>query len=209
MHLDRRARRALRRRARVEEPGALRRAEAALDERPLHPRARRRRADARGSRRYTGRDGAARRRSRSAREKIQTLADFWPLAGFLFDGPADDPKAREKWLGDGGRGGARGGARRRWPRLEPFDAGARRGGAARRRRARAAAKPKDVFQPMRVALAGTTVSPGIFEIARRARARRGAARDRRRAGALLIGTGLTPTASRSCQGSNHTSSGCR
>ena len=27
----------------------------------------------------------------------------------------------------------------------------------------AGAKPKDVFQPVRVALAGTTVSPGIFE----------------------------------------------
>jgi len=25
------------------------------------------------------------------------------------------------------------------------------------------AKPKDVFQPIRVAVAGTTVSPGIFE----------------------------------------------
>ena len=25
------------------------------------------------------------------------------------------------------------------------------------------AKPRDVFQPVRVALAGTTVSPGIFE----------------------------------------------
>src|SRR6478752_4771024 len=36
-------------------------------------------------------------------EKIQTLADFWPLAGFIFDGPADDPAAREKWLSDGGR----------------------------------------------------------------------------------------------------------
>ena len=36
-------------------------------------------------------------------EKIQTLADFWPLAGFIFDGPADDPAAREKWLADGGR----------------------------------------------------------------------------------------------------------
>src|SRR5215217_4922939 len=33
-----------------------------------------------------------------SREKIQTLQDFWPLAGFLFDGPADDPAAREKWL---------------------------------------------------------------------------------------------------------------
>ncbi len=37
------------------------------------------------------------------------------------------------------------------------------------------AKPKDVFQPVRVALAGTPVSPGIFEIARGARTRRVAA----------------------------------
>src|SRR5213080_3459892 len=37
-------------------------------------------------------------------EKIQTLADFWPLAGFIFDGPADDKAAREKWLDADGRG---------------------------------------------------------------------------------------------------------
>src|SRR5213592_4778881 len=37
-------------------------------------------------------------------EKIQTLADFWPLAGFIFDGPAGDPAAREKWLVPDGRG---------------------------------------------------------------------------------------------------------
>src|SRR5437588_4606689 len=29
-------------------------------------------------------------------EKIQTLADFWPLAGFLFDGPAEDQEARQR-----------------------------------------------------------------------------------------------------------------
>src|SRR3712207_7602886 len=33
-----------------------------------------------------------------SREKFQTLSEFWPLVGFLFDGPADDPKLREKWL---------------------------------------------------------------------------------------------------------------
>ena len=38
-----------------------------------------------------------------SQEKIHTLADFWPLAGFIFDGPADDPAAREKWLGEDGR----------------------------------------------------------------------------------------------------------
>jgi glutamyl-tRNA synthetase len=94
-------------------------------------------------------------------EKIQTLADFWPLAGFIFDGPADDPAAREKWLSDGGRE-ALAEARSALDRAEPFDAehierALREVVAARE------AKPKDVFQPVRVALAGSTVSPGIFE----------------------------------------------
>ena len=29
-------------------------------------------------------------------EKISTLDEFWPLARAFFDGPADDPEAREK-----------------------------------------------------------------------------------------------------------------
>ena len=39
---------------------------------------------------FTGRAGL-RDAVAISEEKIQTLADFWPLAGFLFDGPADDP----------------------------------------------------------------------------------------------------------------------
>src|SRR5438876_3432584 len=38
-----------------------------------------------------------------SQEKIHTLADFWPLAGALLDGLRDDPKARERWLGEAGR----------------------------------------------------------------------------------------------------------
>ena len=53
-------------------------------------------------------------------EKIQTLADFWPLAGFIFDGPTDDPAAREKWLADGGRD-ALADARAALEGTEPFD----------------------------------------------------------------------------------------
>jgi glutamyl-tRNA synthetase len=94
-------------------------------------------------------------------EKIQTLADFWPLAGFIFDGPADDPSARAKWLSDGGRA-ALADARTALASAEPFDPEhieqALRGVVQAR-----GAKPRDVFQPVRVALAGTTVSPGIFE----------------------------------------------
>jgi glutamyl-tRNA synthetase len=94
-------------------------------------------------------------------EKIQTLADFWPLAGFMFDGPGDDPAAREKWLDEDGRG-ALADARDALAALDVWDGEAievaLRGVIDARH-----AKPKDVFQPIRVALAGTTVSPGIFE----------------------------------------------
>src|SRR5580693_2617708 len=41
--------------------------------------------------------------ARISQEKIHTLADFWPLAGALREGPVDDPKARERWLTDDGR----------------------------------------------------------------------------------------------------------
>jgi glutamyl-tRNA synthetase len=94
-------------------------------------------------------------------EKIQTLADFWPLAGFIFDGPADDPAVREKWLSDGGRE-ALADARAALQHAEPFDV-EHIEQALREVVANRGAKPRDVFQPVRVALAGSTVSPGIFE----------------------------------------------
>jgi glutamyl-tRNA synthetase len=94
-------------------------------------------------------------------EKIQTLADFWPLAGFIFEGPADDPAAREKWLSDGGRE-ALADARAALEGTEPFDAEHIERALREVVQARDA-KPKDVFQPVRVALAGSTISPGIFE----------------------------------------------
>jgi len=94
-------------------------------------------------------------------EKIQTLADFWPLAGFMFDGPADDPAAREKWLDDDGRG-ALADARQALATVQTWDGEAIEAALRGVIEARSA-KPKDVFQPVRVALAGTTVSPGIFE----------------------------------------------
>src|SRR5215210_1788388 len=111
--------------------------------------------------RYLGRDGDLRPAVAISEEKMQTLADFWPLAGFIFDGPADDPKAREKWLGEEGRASLQA-AREALAGVEPFGlAGieqALRGVVESR-----GVKPKDVFQPVRVALAGTTISPGIFE----------------------------------------------
>jgi glutamyl-tRNA synthetase len=110
---------------------------------------------------YLGRDGNLRPAVEISEEKMQTLADFWPLAGFIFDGPADDPKAREKWLGEQGRAALRD-AREALSGLQEFEVPAIEE-ALRRVVETRAAKPKDVFQPVRVALAGTTVSPGIFE----------------------------------------------
>ena len=110
---------------------------------------------------YTGRTGL-RGAVEISREKIQTLADFWPLAGFFFDGPVDDPKAFEKVIGRDGGVDTLQAARLALAAADPFtfdnvEASLREvveahGGKAGR-----------VFQPIRVAIAGTTVSPGIFE----------------------------------------------
>jgi glutamyl-tRNA synthetase len=110
---------------------------------------------------FTGRDGL-RAGVEISREKIQTLDEFLPLAGFLYDGPVDDPAAWGKTIGAEGGADALAAAREALAALEPFseetvEAGLR--GLVEER----GWKPKQVFQPVRVAIAGTTISPGIFE----------------------------------------------
>jgi glutamyl-tRNA synthetase len=96
-----------------------------------------------------------------SQEKIHTLADFWPLTGPLLDEPVDDPKARERWLGEDGRAALRE-VRAVLADVAEFDeAGV--GEALEGVLARREVKPREVYQPLRVALCGTTVSPGIFE----------------------------------------------
>jgi glutamyl-tRNA synthetase len=110
---------------------------------------------------YTGRTGL-RGAVEIAREKIQTLADFWPLVGFVFDGPIDDPAAFQKTIGRDGGFESLQAARDALARAEPFTVetveAALRGVVEAQ-----GVKPARVFQPVRVAIAGTTVSPGIFE----------------------------------------------
>ncbi len=110
---------------------------------------------------FTGRTGL-RGAVEICAEKIQTLADFWPLAGFVFDGPADDPAAFEKVICRDGGTEMLQAARDALARTEPFSVenveAALRGLVESR-----GVKPARVFQPVRVAVAGTTVSPGIFE----------------------------------------------
>jgi glutamyl-tRNA synthetase len=109
---------------------------------------------------FTGREGLE-PAARISREKIQTLADFLPLAGSLLDGPAEDPTARQRWLDEGGRA-ALADARDALAALDSFDEESIEQaltGVIERR----ALKPRQVYQPIRVALTGGTVSPGIFE----------------------------------------------
>jgi glutamyl-tRNA synthetase len=96
-----------------------------------------------------------------SQEKIQTLADFWPLAGFLFEQPVEDQGARERWLGEPGR-----------ETLAQVRTALEQSGGFTEDDVQAAltgvqqrlgVKPREVYQPLRVALAGTAVSPGIFE----------------------------------------------
>lgn len=95
------------------------------------------------------------------REKIQTLADFWPLARLFFEPPIDDPKAREKFLDGEGRIRLED-ARKELAGVEPF--GSQSIEVALRSVVEAHdVKPNKVFQPIRVAISGTTISPGIFE----------------------------------------------
>ncbi|MFI4991622.1 MAG: glutamate--tRNA ligase [Solirubrobacterales bacterium] len=96
-----------------------------------------------------------------SQEKIHTLADFWPLTGPLLDVPVDDPKARERWLGERGRA-TLAEAREALAALQSFEQGPL-AQALEGLVARLACKPREVYQPLRVALTGTTVSPGIFE----------------------------------------------
>jgi glutamyl-tRNA synthetase len=109
---------------------------------------------------YTGRTGLE-QAARISQEKIQTLADFWPLAGPLLDEPIDDPAARTRWLEDSGRQ-ALGRVRLALGEIASFDEAAVRE-SLEAVIAERGAKPREVYQPLRVALTGTTISPGIFE----------------------------------------------
>ena len=96
-----------------------------------------------------------------SQDKMQTLSDFWPLAGFLVERRDIDEQAWAKVMRNGAAERLQA-ARDALERAEPFDTeGVER--ALRGVVDQLDVKPKDVFQPIRVAIAGTTVSPGIFE----------------------------------------------
>ena len=112
-----------------------------------------------------------------SREKMQTLADFWPLAGFIFDGPVDDPAAREKWLHDDGRA-ALGDVRAALESLEPFTHADGAGRARRRRHGASCQAQAGVPADPRSARGPRHLARDLRD-GRRARPRRVAAANRR------------------------------
>ena len=113
--------------------------------------------------RHLGREPDERLRAACSivQDKAQTLNEVWPLVAFLFEEPVTDEKAWRKVMKDGA-----------FPLLEeahaalsgvdPFEPGqierALAGVLAERD-----VKPGNLYQPIRVAITGGTVSPGIFE----------------------------------------------
>ncbi len=111
---------------------------------------------------FTGRTGL-RGAVEITQEKISTLAEFWPLAGSFYDGPFDDPSARAKFLEPQESKAALREAQAGLADLPgPWTAETVEV-CLRAVAERSAFKAKQIFQPLRVALTGTTVSPGIFE----------------------------------------------
>ncbi len=96
-----------------------------------------------------------------AQEKAQTLDEVWSLIRFLFEPPVDDEKSWRKVMKDGALPALEA-ARSALDALEAFDAAAVEGALAPLPE-RLGAKAGRVYQPIRVAITGTAVSPGIFE----------------------------------------------
>jgi glutamyl-tRNA synthetase len=113
--------------------------------------------------RYLGREPDDRLRAACAiaQEKAQTLAEVWPLIGFLFDEPEIDEKAWRKVMKDGALPLLTEAleALRGTSSFEPEELETALGPIL----AEHDVKPGKLYQPIRVAITGRSVSPGIFE----------------------------------------------
>ena len=113
--------------------------------------------------RHLGREPDERLRAACAiaQEKAQTLNEVWPLIAFLFEEPETDEKAWRKVMKDGALPLLNEAleALRGTDSFEPEELETTLG----RILAEHDVKPGKLYQPIRVAITGTSVSPGIFE----------------------------------------------
>lgn len=95
-------------------------------------------------------------------ERVKCLNEIVPMVRFLFEEPEMDPLASSKVLSVPGARAALEAASEALSRVEPFEHDAIED-ALREVPERIGAKPKAVFQAVRVAVSGSTVSPPLFE----------------------------------------------
>jgi glutamyl-tRNA synthetase len=98
----------------------------------------------------------------AVKDKVSTLGEVPRLVGFAFSPVETDPKAWDKVMGKDGASGLLERARAALEGVEPFDE-AHVEQALQRVVEETGAKPGAVYQPLRVAITGKTVSAGIFE----------------------------------------------
>jgi glutamyl-tRNA synthetase len=96
-----------------------------------------------------------------AQEKAQTLEEVGPLIRFLFEEPVDDPKAWAKVMTDESEALLEA-ATLALEGVERFEPKAIEAALAPLL-ARFGIKPSKLYQPIRVGITGTAISPGIFE----------------------------------------------
>jgi glutamyl-tRNA synthetase len=113
--------------------------------------------------RHLGRPADERLREACAitQDKAQTLEEVWPLIRFLYEEPVEDEKAWDKVMKEG-TGEMLAASAEVLEAVEPFTPGAIEG-ALEPLLDRFDVKPGRLYQPLRVAITGTSVSPGIFE----------------------------------------------
>jgi glutamyl-tRNA synthetase len=113
--------------------------------------------------RHLGREADERLRAACeiAQEKAQTLDEVWPLIRFLFEPPVEDPKAWAKVMKPD-TGPMLEAAADALATVEPFEPAAIEAALAPLLE-RFDVKPGKLYQPIRVAITGSSVSPGIFE----------------------------------------------
>jgi glutamyl-tRNA synthetase len=96
-----------------------------------------------------------------AQEKAQTLAEVWPLIRFLIEEPVEDEKAWDKVMKDGS-GEVLTAVAEALEGVDPFEPEPIEAALVPLLE-RFDLKPGRLYQPIRVAITGTSVSPGIFE----------------------------------------------
>ncbi len=97
-----------------------------------------------------------------AQDKAQTLDEVWPLIRFAFEPPVEDEKAWSKVMKEGALGLLEAAREALASAGADFDAEAVERALSPLPEA-LDVKPGRLYQPIRVAITGSTVSPGIFE----------------------------------------------